>query len=197
MYIAQKHAIQVPFQLRTRRKRVDRKALLDSGATKCFIHPHAVKKLKLTTRTLAKARKVQNVDGTSNKARQILEAVDLTVNNNGEQALHAFYVADIGQDDFILGYPFLEASNPDIDWHNSCINGFTTISMTKANNWQPILKGTRQLETTPIWVRSIPGWEEGNKIWLQMKIAKTTVASQLAQDAADKKKCTWQEIIPE
>jgi len=102
--------------------------------------------------TLAKARKVQNVDGTSNKARQILEAVDLTVNNNGEQALHAFYVADIGQDDFILGYPFLEASNPGIDWCNSCIDGFTTISTAKANNWQPVPKGMRQIETTPIWV---------------------------------------------
>ena len=55
------------------------------------------------------------MDGTTNKSGQILEAVDLTVNNNGEQALHAFYVADIGQDDFILGYPFLEASNLDID----------------------------------------------------------------------------------
>jgi len=197
MYIARKHAIQVPFQLQTRRKQVDRKALLDSGATECFIHPCAIKQLKLTTRMLAKARKVQNVDGTSNKAGQILEAVDLTVNNNGEQALHAFYVADIGQDDFILGYPFLEASNPDVDWCNGHIDGFTTISTAKANNWRPILKGTRQTETTPVWVRSIPGWEEGDEVWLQTRIAKTTVASQLVQDAADKKKCTWQEIVPE
>jgi len=55
MYIAQKHAIQVPFQLRTRRKRVNRKALLDSGATECFIHPCAVKQLKLSMQTLPKA----------------------------------------------------------------------------------------------------------------------------------------------
>ena len=197
MYIARNHAIQVPFQLRTRRKQVDRKALLDSGATECFIHPRAVKQFKLTTQTLPKAQKVQNVDGTNNKAGQILEVVDLTVNNNGEQALHAFYVTDIGQDDFILGYPFLKASNPDIDWRNSCIDGFTTISTAKANDWRPILKGTRQVGSTPIWVKSIPGWEEGDEIWLQMKIAKTTVASQLAQDAANKKKRTWQEIVPE
>jgi len=118
------------------------------------------------------------------------------VNNNGEQALHAFYVADIGQDDFILGYPFLEASNPDIDWRNGCIDGFTMISMAKADNWQPILRGTRQIKTAPIWVQSIPGWEEGNEVWLQTRIAKTTVALQLAQDAADKKKRTWQEIVP-
>jgi len=119
------------------------------------------------------------------------------VNNNGEQALHAFYVADIGQDDFILGYPFLEASNPDIDWRNGCIDGFTTISTAKANNWQPIPKGMRQIETTPIWVWSIPGWEEGDEVWLQTRIAKTTVTSQLAQDATNKRKRTWQEIIPE
>ena len=197
MYIARKHAIQVPFQLRTRRKRVDRKALLDSGATECFIHPRAVKNLKLTTRKLPKARKVQNVDGTTNKSGQILEAIDLTVNNNGEKALHAFYVADIGQDDFILGYPFLEASNPDIDWRNGQINGFTTISTTKVDDWRPPQKGMRQINDTPIWVRSIPGWEKGDEVWLQTRIAKTTVASQLAQDAADKRKRTWQEIVPE
>jgi len=55
----------------------------------------------------------------------------------------------------------------------------------------------RQLETTPVWVQSIPGWEEGDKVWLQTRIAKTTVALQLAQDATDKKKHTWQEIVPE
>jgi len=53
------------------------------------------------------------------------------------------------------------------------------------------------VETTPIWVRSIPGWEEGNEVWLQTRITKTTVTSQLAQDAADKKKHTWQEIVSE
>ena len=38
---------------------------------------------------------------------------------------------------------------------------------------------------------------EGDEVWLQTRIAKTTVASQLAQDTADKKKRTWQGIIPE
>src|SRR4029077_13684459 len=195
MYIARKHAIQVPFQLRTRRKRADRKALLDSGATESFIHPRAVKNLQLSTRKLTKARRVQNVDGTPNKAGQILEAVDLSVNNNGEKALHAFYVADIGQDDFILGYPFLEASNPDIDWRNGVVNGFTTISTVKADNWRPVIK--RSQTDTPAWVRAIPGWEKGDEIWLQTKISKTTVAQQLAEAATHKKKRTWQELAPE
>jgi len=54
MYIARNHAIQVPFQLRTKMKQVDQKALLDCGATKCFIHPRAVECLKLTTKKLVK-----------------------------------------------------------------------------------------------------------------------------------------------
>jgi len=115
MYIAWNHAIQVPFQLRTKTKQVDQKALLDCGATECFIHPQAVECLKLVTRKLVKPRKVQNVDSTPNKSGEILEAVDLLVNNNGQKASHAFFVANIGCNDLILGYPFFEASNPNVD----------------------------------------------------------------------------------
>ena len=71
--------------------------------------------LKLVTRKLVKPRKVQNVDSTPNKSGEILEAVDLLVNNNGQKASHAFFVANIGCNDLILGYPFFEASNPNVD----------------------------------------------------------------------------------
>jgi len=102
-----------------------------------------VEHLKLLTRKLVKPCKVQNVDGTPNKSGEILEAVDLLVNNNGQKASYAFFVANIGQDNFILGYPFFEASNPNIDWSGSCIEGFTTISSVDANTWRPPLKGTK------------------------------------------------------
>ena len=197
MYIAQNHAIKVPFQLQTSQKRVDQKALLDSGATECFIHPRVVAQLQLTKWKLEKPRKVQNVNGTPNKDGEILEAVDLLVNNNGKSATHAFFVANIGQDNCILGYSFFEASTPNIDWHGACVEGVTSISTIDASTWTPTAKGTRRQNTTPAWVCSIPGWEEGDEIWLQTRVAKTTVASELAQKATDKTKWTWQEIVPE
>jgi len=197
MYIAWNHAIQVPFQLQTKTKRVDQKALLDCGATECFIHPQTVACLKLATRKLAKPRKVQNVDGTPNTFGEILEAVDLLVDNNSQKASHAFFVTNIGQDDFILGYPFFEVSNPNVDWSGGRIEGFTTISSIDAATWRPPAKGTKWQNTTPAWVRCIPSWEEGDEIWLQTRVAKTTVAQQLAEAATDKKKHTWQEIVPE
>jgi len=102
-----------------------------------------VKCLKLTTEKLAKPRKVQNVDRTPNKSGKILEAVYLLVNNNGQKASHTFFVADIGRDDFILGYPFFEASNPNVDWSGGRIEGFTTISSINANSWRPPTKRTK------------------------------------------------------
>ena len=102
-----------------------------------------VVRLKLTKQKLEKPQKVQNVDGTANKDGEILEAVDLLVNNNGKSATHAFFVANIGQDDYILGYPFFEASTPNIDWHGACIEGITSISTIDASSWTPPIKGTR------------------------------------------------------
>jgi len=156
-----------------------------------------VERLKLRTRTLVKPQKVQNVDGTPNKSGEILEAVDLLVNNNGLKASHAFFVANIGRNNFILGYPFFKASNPNVDWSGGCIEGFTTISSINADTWRPPTKGTKRRDSTPAWVRCIPGWEEGDKVWLQTRVVKTTVAQQLAEVATDKKKRTWQELVLE
>jgi len=61
----------------------------------------------------------------------------------------------------------------------------------------PPRKGTKRRDSTPAWVRSIPGWETGDEVWLQTRVAKTTVAQQLAEAATDKKKRTWQELVPE
>ena len=105
-------------------------------------------------------------------------------------------MANIGQDDYILGYPFFKVSTPNVDWHRAYIEGITSISTVDTSTWTPQAKGTCQQNTTPTWVCAIPGWEEGDEIWLQTHVAKTTVASELAQKATDKTKRTWQEIVP-
>ena len=102
--------------LRTRERRVDQKALLDSGATECFINPHAVKSLGIKTRKLQVPCSIRNVDATPNKVEKIVEAADFITDHRGIKTTHVFFMADIGPDDFILGYPFLEANAPTINW---------------------------------------------------------------------------------
>src|SRR5260221_3485848 len=196
MYIAKNRAIQVPFKLHTREKRVDQKALLDSGATECFINPRAVQRLQLPTKKLLKPRSVRNVDGTLNKAGVIDKAVELHVTYNGTKTKHHFFVADIGIDEFLLGYPFLEAARPEINWQEACIDGSMTIDTTDAIKWRPTKKGRKYRKKIPAWIRALPDWEEGDEVWCRTIIGKSTVAQGLAIAAQDQTKRPWQEIVP-
>src|SRR5260221_147314 len=98
VYRSKNKAIYAPFALRTSNKRVDRKALVDSGATECFVSPQVVQELGMKTRRLHTPRNVRNVDGTPNKSGKIVEAIDLIIAHRGNKATHVFSVADIGPD---------------------------------------------------------------------------------------------------
>ena len=143
MYIARNKAIKIPFSLQTWYKRVNRNALLDSGATENFIHLRAVKQLELKTRGLKKPRNVQNVDRTINKGGKIEHAVTLKLKHAGKDICHQFFVADIGPNNFIFGYPFLEAASPNIDWNAGRISGSVTASTEDAEKWKILPRGTK------------------------------------------------------
>jgi hypothetical protein len=81
----------------------------------CFIHPRIIEQLQLKKVKLPKPQKVKNVDGMLNQSGEVTEGVNLIVKHDGKPQKHLFYVANIGEDDLILGYPFLEATNPEIN----------------------------------------------------------------------------------
>ena len=84
----------------------------------------------------------------------------------------------------ILGYPFLESLETVIDWKKATIQGDVQINLPERKE-------------TPAWIKALPGWEEGNELWTRTIIRKTTVASELAQKATEKRKKNWDEIIPD
>ncbi len=168
MYVAQNKAIKVSILLYTQKEQATKRALLDSEATKLFIHPKLMKELKLKRNRLVKPRKVKNVDGTLNKAGAVTHTTTFKVNYQGKETRHKFLIADIGEDEIILGYPFFEGANPDIDWTSGTMEG--TVE----------LKGTTE-----------------DSSWIRTLLGKTTVAQQLAEVATDKKKKSWDELVPE
>jgi hypothetical protein len=111
MYVAKKKSIHASLLLHTGSKRAMKKALLNTGATKNFIHPCVVKQLSLRTKKLTKPRKVKNMDGTLNQSGEITDAVTLIITYNGKPTQHLFFIANIASDDLILGYPFFENTN--------------------------------------------------------------------------------------
>jgi hypothetical protein len=157
----------------TESERVEEEALLDSGATECFIHPRFATKYNLSGQTLDKPRHVRNVDGTTNRMGQIKEEVLLMIQYRDTITKHRFLLADIGEDNLILGYPFFEAANPSINWTDGTMDQDVTLS-------------------------ALEEWEElPENMLFHPRITKVTMAQQLAEQAADQKVRTWQEIVPQ
>jgi aspartyl protease len=128
--------MKVPIVIQISKQRATWNALLDSGATELFIHPRVIHELRLHTAQLHHPQTVRNVDGTNNKLGKVTDEVRLLIHHEDYHEEHRFLVADIGEDDIILGYPFFEVVNPLIDWPTGKMRG--TITTTEI---QPPIKG--------------------------------------------------------
>jgi hypothetical protein len=171
MYVAKKKSIHTSLLLHTSSKKAKKKALLNTRATKNFIHLHVLKQLSLRTKKLTKPWKVKNMDGTLNQSGEITDAVTLIVTHDGKPMRHLFFVANIASDDLILGYPFFEDANPSVLWKEGRLEGTLMLATVQ--------KPEEYCDMIPLWLR------------------KATMAMQLAaEEAAKKKKRTWDEIVP-
>ena len=61
----------------------NQKALVDSGATDCFIHPRLAERMKVGTQAFEKPKKFFNIDNTENKSGSITHFIDLKVQTKG------------------------------------------------------------------------------------------------------------------
>jgi hypothetical protein len=179
VYIAKRKAVKAKVRLYTENEEADNWALLDSGATECFIHPRMIEKHQLPRTPLKHPRKVRNVDGTTNRMGAVTEMVTLAVQHQSRTEIHKFLVADIGEDNIILGFPFFEGNNPFIDWQEGHTHG--DVTMTTLDELR----------------NNIPEWEEGDELMeMPTALKKTTMAQQFAEQATDKKERTWEELVP-
>jgi len=94
-------------------------ALLDSRATENFLDLQAWKELRIGRFQLEKPVPVRNVDGTSNSAGHIKHFCWLKVRIKKCEKRMKFFLTNLGNNRFILGYPFLKEFNPRIDWEKA------------------------------------------------------------------------------
>ena len=121
VYITRYQSMCVPVSIRTRYFMADKKALVDSGATDNFIHPAFTKRLGLAMTPLDKPKQIYNIDNTSNKAGSITHSLELKVTTKGIDKVMRFLVTDIGNEDILLGYPWLTTFEPKFGWKDAII----------------------------------------------------------------------------
>jgi len=100
----------------------DTRALVDSGATNCFMSEKFIRRMKLGKRPLQKLRKIWNIDNTANQAREIMHYITLEIQTRGTRRTIQFLVTNIGNEDIILGYPWMAAFEPKFTWKNGVID---------------------------------------------------------------------------
>ena len=113
--------MRVPVSIRTRYFMANKKALVDSGATDNFIHPTFAKRLGLTMTPLETPKRIYNIDNTSNKSGSITHSLELKVTTKGIEKVMRFLVTDIGNEDILLGYPWLATFEPKFGWKDAII----------------------------------------------------------------------------
>jgi len=100
----------------------DIKALVDSGATDCFMSEKFIRRMKLGKRPLQRPRKIWNIDNTANQAGKITHYITLDIQTRGIRKTIQFLVTNIGNEDIILGYPWMAAYEPQFTWKNGVIS---------------------------------------------------------------------------
>ena len=92
------------------------KALLDYRTTDSFIDWDFVHSRGINTWTISQPILVFNVDGSSNKARQISEVVNIVFHYQTHLEWTLLAISSLEKQNLILGYTWLKDHNPEISW---------------------------------------------------------------------------------
>ena len=105
-----------------KKKKIVEKSLIDSGAGGKFIDQNFAKAQGFELTPLSEPIRVFNVDGTLNKKGTIKHYVDLKLTIHGRKKTTRLLVTGLGKQKIILGFPWLQKHNPDIDWKKGTLN---------------------------------------------------------------------------
>ncbi|ESK86751.1 reverse transcriptase-rnase h-integrase [Moniliophthora roreri MCA 2997] len=110
------NSMHIPLKYKVGTKNIETKALLDSGAGGRFISTQLARTLRKKWIQLPEKIRVFNVDRTANKTAWITHVVELEFQIAGKEFWENFMISGIGDEDMILGLPWLRYHNPVIDW---------------------------------------------------------------------------------
>ena len=98
------------------KKNVKTKALLDTGAGGKFIDQNFVLQENIRMHKLAKPITIYNVDGMENKTGMITWYVDVNLQIGNRTTATKLLVTGLGCQKIILGFPWFEEQNLEINW---------------------------------------------------------------------------------
>ena len=108
-------------EVRGVRRSTTLRAMIDSGASGTFINSKIVQLHHIRKEKLEETIVLHNIDQTENAGGYVTHYAPLTLIVGGHLERIQFLMANIGNDDIILGIDWLDKHNPDIDWRKRTI----------------------------------------------------------------------------
>uniref|UniRef100_A0A0W0GCU5 Pro-pol protein n=1 Tax=Moniliophthora roreri TaxID=221103 RepID=A0A0W0GCU5_MONRR len=183
----------VPLTYNIRTEIVEGKALIDSGARGHFISEEEAWQTKKPWIRLLKPIKVFNVDGTQNKTGWIMHLVTLDLHMGDKTMTETLLISGLGLEQFILGLPWLQEHNPDIDWVTRVIQFRPKQKILARQNITPFMGILDRVEDDEVLIQfSIHGEEDSDEIRINAKL----FASQMIAQAHKVKPKPLEQLIP-
>ena len=127
VFLPKLNAMRIPVSFHTALKTAKLLAFLDSGATKCFVSQRFIDTHKLRTHLMTVPWKLQNADGSPNARGGLTHFTELEVFTGDVPHVLRFYIANMGPDDLVLGYPWFAVTNAKPDWATGMFPASVTI----------------------------------------------------------------------
>jgi len=134
-------------------------AMLDSGATGCFVDKSWALDRRLKLTKLVKPVPVLNIDGTRNQEGDITHYVFLTIGIGKHAEKLWCAVTCLGKIPLILGHTWLRKHNPDIDWVTGKVNLTRCPLECKSLLETRFAKLLRENESQETWVQALKAHE--------------------------------------
>ena len=153
--------------------------------------------MKIGKIALKHPKAIWNIDGTHNQDGTIKHYTELQVRTGTKTANMRFLVTNLGEDEIILGYPWLAAFKPNIDWANAVLE----------EDMQPLVIKTLGLNNEAEAEKIAKAWttaaeqmaEPGEEVFVtktsEVSIKKTSTSAQLAAQHAPIEG-DWKQIVP-
>ena len=191
-------SFQIPTLFKTAHSKAERQVLVDSGATKNFISEKLLKRMKIGKPPLKNPQTIWNTDSTRNKSGTIKNFTDLQIWCGNKKENMCFLIIDLGGDKIILGYPWLSAFQPKINWKEA----------TLKEDMQPIVIKTLGLNIDDEVLHICKAWVEKAKTLVtpeeeiyvhkvdQEMSKHTSTSMEMAIKALPNEEKTWDQIVP-
>ena len=187
MYIQRISAINMKIPFRSLSEQAEETVLIDSGATENFLDKSTWERMGIGNHETVKPIMVYNVDGMENSQGKITHYCWLWVFYTGKQKLQRFYIASLGKESIILGYPFLYIFNPTIDWQQGRLPEELHIQTTQYKyRFRDVLDIQRRA------IKQMGLLKKGEAIYMRWSIAQ-----EWACEAAKKQAHLTEKMIPE